>query len=221
MQQLLSDVEAAARAKAKKRAQARAAFLRQTARWHWISAAICLVGMMLFAATGVTLNHADIVPASPRVTTKRALMPPEPLAALRSAQESEGPLPDPARGWIVSEMGVRTPRAAAIEWSANEAYIALPRPSGDAWLTVDTQAGEVEYESTSRGPVAYLNDLHKGRNGGLVWKYFLDVFAGGALVFCITGLILLQMHSQARKSTWPLVGLGLLAPLVLVIIFIH
>jgi len=33
--------------------------MRQTVRWHWISAAICLVGMILFAITGVTLNHAD------------------------------------------------------------------------------------------------------------------------------------------------------------------
>ncbi|WP_375269584.1 PepSY-associated TM helix domain-containing protein, partial [Phenylobacterium sp.] len=50
--------EAAARAAAKRRAQKRAAFLRQVLRWHWISAAICLIGMMLFAVTGITLNHA-------------------------------------------------------------------------------------------------------------------------------------------------------------------
>ena len=36
----------------------RAFWLRQMRQWHWISAAICLIGMLLFAVTGITLNHA-------------------------------------------------------------------------------------------------------------------------------------------------------------------
>jgi uncharacterized protein len=41
------------------RQQARRSFwLRQLTQWHWISAAISLIGMILFAATGITLNHA-------------------------------------------------------------------------------------------------------------------------------------------------------------------
>jgi hypothetical protein len=31
----------------------RAFWLRQMRQWHWISAAICLIGMLLFAATGI------------------------------------------------------------------------------------------------------------------------------------------------------------------------
>ncbi|NIV36045.1 MAG: hypothetical protein GWN58_43325, partial [Anaerolineae bacterium] len=27
-------------------------------QWHWISSALCLVGMLLFSVTGITLNHA-------------------------------------------------------------------------------------------------------------------------------------------------------------------
>ena len=49
---------AEALARAKRKAQRRAGFLRQVLRWHWISAAICLIGMLLFAVTGITLNHA-------------------------------------------------------------------------------------------------------------------------------------------------------------------
>jgi hypothetical protein len=36
----------------------RSFWLKHLHRWHWISAAACLVGMLLFAATGITLNHA-------------------------------------------------------------------------------------------------------------------------------------------------------------------
>ena len=46
----------------------RSFWLRQFQRWHWISAAICLIGMVLFAATGITLNHAGSLESKPVVT---------------------------------------------------------------------------------------------------------------------------------------------------------
>ena len=182
------------KAKAKRKAQRRAALMRQMVKWHWISAAICLVGMLLFAITGITLNHAGAIEAKPNTV------------------EAEGQLP--------AEL-LSVAKAAAIEWTDEEAYVSLPRPGGDGWVTFDVGTGAVVHESTSRGPVAYLNDLHKGRNTGAVWSLFLDVFAIGCVIFCITGLVLLQLHSKARKITWPLVGLGLAVPLILVLIFLH
>ena len=95
------------------------------------------------------------------------------------------------------------------EWSADEVYLSLPRPGGDAWLSIDRASGAVEYERTDRGWIAYLNDLHKGRNTGAAWRWFIDIFALACLVFCITGLFLLQTAcAPARASTWPLVGAG-------------
>jgi uncharacterized protein len=37
----------------------------------------------------------------------------------------------------------------------------------------------------------------------------------------VTGLLLLKMHSGNRPGTWPMVGLGLVLPLLLAILFIH
>jgi hypothetical protein len=34
--------------------------------WHWINSAVCLIGMLLFAVTGLTLNHAAKIEAKPR-----------------------------------------------------------------------------------------------------------------------------------------------------------
>ena len=65
---------------------------------------------------------------------------------------------------------------------------------------------------TDRGWISYLNDLHKGRNTGAAWSLFLDVFAVACVVFCLTGLVLLQLLSNGRPSTWPLVGLGFVIP---------
>jgi len=213
--------EAAARAAAKRRAQKRAAFLRQVLRWHWISAAICLIGMMLFAVTGITLNHAGAIGATPKVTERTAELPTALLPALQAAEAEAGPTPEPVRVWLRKELKVAVPAAAEPEWSPGELYLALPRPGGDAWLSLDTATGEAIYERTDRGAIAYLNDLHKGRNTGAAWMWFIDIFAVGCVVFCITGLLLLQLHAHARKSTWPLVGLGLIIPLLLALLFIH
>lgn len=209
----------AQRARAKKRAQTRAAILRQMVRWHWISAAVCLIGMLLFAITGITLNHAGAIQGSPQRTERTAQAPEPVLQALRDA--GAGELPAAARRWTREALEVRIPAAAAVEWSEEEAYVALPGPGSDAWVSIDLGSGEALYERTDRGPVAYLNDLHKGRNTGLAWSWFIDIFAIGCVVFCITGLILLQMHSHARRSTWPLVGAGLLIPLLLALFLIH
>ena len=123
------------------------------------------------------------------------------------------------------DMRVQRARQAATslltEWSAEEIYLSLPRPGGDAWLSIDRETGAVEYESTSRGAVSYLNDLHKGRNAGPAWGWFLDVFAVACLVFCITGLFLLHLHARQRRMTWPLVGLGLMIPLLIALLLIH
>ena len=76
-------------------------------------------------------------------------------------------------------------------------------------------------ESTSRGWISYLNDLHKGRNAGSAWKWFIDIFAVACFLFALTGLLLLQLHARRRPSTWPLVAAGLAIPAIVAIIFIH
>ena len=88
-------------------------------------------------------------------------------------------------------------------------------------MSLDRKSGEARYELTDRGWISYLNDLHKGRNTGTAWSLFLDAFAVACIVFCVTGLVLLQLLSHARPSTWPLVGLGLLIPVLITIAFIH
>ncbi len=212
---------AAARGRVKRQAQKRAAFLRQVLRWHWISAAVCLIGMLLFAITGITLNHAEAISAPPRVIARSASLPADLLPLVQAAEADQSALPDPVRAWLGQAVKVRLPAAAAPEWSPGEAYLSLPRPGGDAWLTLDTASGAVVYERTDRGVVAYLNDLHKGRGTGAAWSWFIDIFALGCVVFCLTGLILLQLHAHARRATWPLVGAGLGIPLLLVLLFIH
>lgn len=189
-------------------------------QWHWISSALCLIGMLLFAITGITLNHAGQIEAQPNVSTIEHQLPPDLLPLVRGASESSAALPEPLQHWLATELGVRRMHRSA-EWDEYELYLSLPKPGGDAWLTIDRSTGEVLYERTDRGWIAFLNDLHKGRNTGETWSWFIDLFAVACVIFCVTGLLLLQRYSGSRPMTWPLVGLGLVLPWVLILLFIH
>lgn len=199
------------------------AWLGSVRQWHWVSSGLCLVGMMLFAVTGITLNHAGQIEARPVTTSIEEPVPGEVLAALRVAAGEEGTVAGPPPGvlgrWL-EDRSIRI-RGREVEWSPDEIYISMPRPGGDAWLSIDLAAGEFIYESTDRGLVSWLNDLHKGRNTGKAWQWFIDVFSVACLVFCATGLWLLARHSSARAATWPVVGLGVVAPMLLILLFMH
>lgn len=206
----------------------RAYWLKKLHEWHWISSAICLIGMLLFAVTGFTLNHAGQIESKPKVESRDAQLPPDLLEKLQQAQKqgveaadkNAVGLPAEVDDWLAQQIKVSA-KGFAVEWSEDEAYVPMPRPGGDAWLRVDLKEGSVEYEKTDRGWISYLNDLHKGRNTGGAWSLFIDVFAIGCLVFCITGLLILKMHAQRRPMTWPMVGLGLVLPALLVLLLVH
>jgi hypothetical protein len=204
----------------KKKSKLRGIYLKQLHTWHWVSAAVSLIGMLLFAITGITLNHAASINAKPVVAHKTATLDAGLLPALAPAAAAKAPLPAAVAARVKALTGV-DPAGRSVEWSDGEAYVAMPRPGGDAWVSIDRADGTIESESTDRGWISYLNDLHKGRNSGTAWFWFLDIFAAACIIFTLTGLLLLQLHARHRKSTWPIVGLGLLIPVILALFFIH
>ena len=205
-----------------RQAKARRAYWMKTMiQWHWISSAICLIGMLLFTITGITLNHADEIAAEPQVVTGTAELPADLLKLLNeSSVEETGPLPAESVRWLSQQFSTPISSRAA-EWNSSEIYLSMPGPGVDAWLSIDRESGEVEFERTNRGWIAYFNDLHKGRNTGTVWKWFIDVFAVGTLIFCMTGLALLYLHGRHRAMTWPMVAIGLAIPALIAMLLAH
>ncbi len=201
----------------------RAAWLKQLHRWHWISSALCLLGMLMFSITGITLNHAASIEAKPSVQRRQARVPAPLLPQMRALAESHAdqraPLPVAVADWASATFGAQAGTLEA-EWSADDAYLPLPRPGGDAWLRIGVD-GAAEYEKTDRGWISWLNDLHKGRNTGTAWSWFIDLFGAACLVFAITGFLILKFHAANRPATWPVFGFGVVLPIVLALLFIH
>ena len=191
-------------------------------KWHWMSSALCFVCMLLFSITGITLNHAADIEASPTTIHFKGVVPSDllkPIAVVTDAEKSIE-FPEPLLNWFEKNHHLRFANNHA-EINDTELYLVLPRPGGDAWLSVDTASGNFEYESTSRGWISYANDLHKGRNTGMAWVYFMDVFAIACIIFSVTGFLLLQRYADTRSQTWPLLIGGLLIPIFFMMFLIH
>ncbi|WP_229728272.1 PepSY-associated TM helix domain-containing protein [Marinicella pacifica] len=194
-------------------------FRKQMHTWHWISSAISLICMMLFAITGITLNHPDWFESDPKEVYLEAQLPGSLLAPL--ARQQTGPLPNVIEQWLDQQLNHELAMTKITpEWSTYEIYFQQPIPGGDRWLSINLDDGLVTYSSTDRGWVAWLNDLHKGRNTHWLWILFLDIFSVAVLVFCLTGLLLLQIHSKNRPSTWYITAGGLLLPVLIILFFL-
>lgn len=190
-------------------------------RWHWLSSAACLVALLGFAATGFTLNHPSLIEAKPKIATRSAELPPALLAQLKAPRaDGKAALPGDVVSWLATRLDVHAD-ARDGEWSDREIFVALPGPGVDAGVTIALDDGVVRYEASDRGWIAYFNDLHKGRNTGDAWRWFIDVFAFACLVFALTGLCLLYLHGRSRPATWPMVGFGVVLPLLLALLFVH
>ncbi|WP_299688948.1 PepSY-associated TM helix domain-containing protein [uncultured Vibrio sp.] len=81
-------------------------------------------------------------------------------------------------------------------------------PGYNASVFVDVTSETVEVETTHYGIIALLNDLHKGRNSGDVWKWFLDVTALLMIFFVLTGVCLLLPKKKTlnTSSQWTVIG---------------
>lgn len=203
-------------------ARRRGAWRKVLLKLHWVSSALCLLGLLLFSATGITLNHAAQIEAKPKITRSTLPLPGALLPELRrlAATAPAAALPSAVDAWLGANFHVDL-GAASPEWTTGEIYLPLPRPGGDAWLRISLEDGGVEYELTERGWISWLNDLHKGRHTGGMWSLFIDLFALACLFFSATGLLLLQMQAGQRPATWPLVAFGCLLPALLALLFIH
>lgn len=203
--------------------------MKQMHTWHWVSSAICLICMILFAITGITLNHASFFESEPEEKVVETVIPQEVLVSLQLQTEraiEQGSLDNlEFSNGFIAYLEDKIPHDLSLlkeqpDWSEEEIYIQKPLPGGDVWMSVDIPSGELVYMHTDRGIIAWLNDLHKGRNTSLVWIWFIDIFAIATLIFCLTGLVLLQLHSKNRPSTWYVTATGIIVPAILAIFLI-
>lgn len=179
----------------------------------YISMALLLV-VLFFSVTGITLNRPEIFVKSEPDSSEQVLSLPADLF-----QSVKGPFV-PNESAIVDYLTKHAqlsgkPSALQVfteiedgELIEGEISMDYKGPGYNVAVFIDMLAREAVVEKSHYGLVAVLNDLHKGRNSGDVWKWFIDITALLMVLFVLTGVCLLVPKKKTFNTAikWTLFG---------------
>lgn len=201
----------------KKRTAAIGRFMRAL---HTYSAMWVLLLLLFFSVTGVTLNHPTWQSKLGASQSLSVFVLPDEFQQWPQEQE-QAEYAHTLANWIQQE-GVK-----AVSWQprfdADEQTLELSfkRPAGYAVALVDFGSAEIELEQQFSGYLALANDLHKGRDAGLLWKWLIDITAIACLVFALTGFYLLLKMPSKKSVGNALAVIGGMMAILAYIISLH
>jgi hypothetical protein len=156
--------------------------------------------VLLFAVTGLTLNHQDFGLAA-RETTKKSVEVPADLVQ------------SPDRGSLAKHfeesVGIRSPLTDYREDEA-EVQMTFAAPGRRSVVTIDRATRTAEVDTETRGLLGRLDDLHKGLDSGRPWYWVIDITAVLLTVSSLTGMITLFSLRARRRSGFVVGGVGIL-----------
>ena len=162
----------------------------------YVSMALLLV-VLFFSLTGITLNRPHLyVSDSPNVD-RNILSIPDRFFVLEQGKFSVDKTP--LLNYLVTE-GKLSGKPSAMQMFSEveegelvegELSLDYKGPGYNSTVFIDMVTQEAEIEITHYGAIAVLNDLHKGRNSGEVWAWFIDISALLMVFFVLTGVCLL------------------------------
>ncbi|WP_243455203.1 PepSY-associated TM helix domain-containing protein [Meiothermus sp. CFH 77666] len=177
---------------------------------HLYTSMISLVVVLFFAATGITLNHPDWAFGNTQTThTYQGTLP--------SAWRPNGQI-----DWLKTAEFLRSQHSLKGQvqdttQDAQEASLSFRAPGYAADAFIQLQTGSYTLRVVAQGPVAVLNDLHRGRDAGAAWSWVIDLAGGFLGIVALSGLALSLFLRKTRKAAvlTALVGSGLLLLLML------
>lgn len=181
------------------------AFKRRLAKYsRWLHIYISMTSFVIvffFAVTGWTLNHAERFSGHEQLRKATGTVDAQWTGA--GAESSKAPITDAIRRGA----GVH---GAVTDFRVDDDAVSVtfkgPGYSADA--LIDRKTGKYEVTESRLGAVAVLNDLHKGRDTGGVWKAVIDVSAALLTLISLTGLILIYYIHKHRLAGVILLAAG-------------
>jgi uncharacterized protein len=160
---------------------------------------------LLFALTGLTLNHQDFGAGNPRLSTSTIEFPPEMMA---------NPNRNAIAAYLASKLQIATPLKDYHE-DDEQIQMTYAAPGHRTVVTIDREkrTGEVEFET--RGLLGRLDDLHKGFDSGRAWYWVIDVAAILLGISALTGMVTLISLRARRVSGFVFGGMGLVTLLAI------
>ena len=144
--------------------------------------------VLLFAVTGITLNHQDRGWGEPRTQTSTVTLP---MDAVKAAD------PKVIQSQLRSAIGITTP-ASSYEAFEDEIDVAFHSPGRRIQAIVNRTDGRVKVVAETRGAIGIINDLHKGMETGAAWRRIVDGTAVLIGFSAISGIVTLVSLPKRR-----------------------
>jgi hypothetical protein len=188
----------------------RVVWRRRVAKWarwlHIYSSMASFAIVFFFAATGITLNHAEWFVDQQRTSQFSGSMD---RAWLKSP---DGSVAKPEIVAYLTRTHHLSGALADFRVDDQQCAVSFKGPGHSADVFIDRATGHYDVTESRLGLVAVLNDLHKGRDTGAPWRLAIDVSAALLVFIAMSGLVLLYFVHKHRVAG----ALALVAGAVLV-----
>ena len=175
-----------------------------TARWlHIYLSMVSFVVVLFFAATGLTLNHADWFGDQSITTDVKGRLTPAWVNQTDTAKIAKLDIVEYLRQKHGISGGVSDFRI-----DDRQCAVSFRGPGYAADATIDRPAGTYQLTETRMGLAAIMNDLHKGRDTSHSWSWVIDASAIFMTLISATGLILLLFLKKRRVNGLIVAGIG-------------
>ncbi|MGB4770058.1 MAG: PepSY-associated TM helix domain-containing protein [Chitinophagaceae bacterium] len=185
----MSELQSASRQKLRRNVSA-------VSRWlHIYLSMASFFILFFFAITGITLNHTEWFEDQQKTTNVKGKLDTTWVAvpdtnAIRKLEIVE---------FIRNKHHV-TGAISEFVIDENQCTISFNGPGYTADVFVERVSGAYELSETRTGLFGVLNDLHKGRDSGKVWKWVIDISAVLMVLVSFTGLMMLWFLKKKRVA---------------------
>ncbi len=168
---------------------------------------LCVGGMLVYAVSGVLLNHIHDFNSNYRIVRDSYRLDP---AATAGALTPEGVQA------ILDAVGETRPYDAVFQPDPDSLNIFV----AGSVVEVDLRGGTVVYERVAKRPLLKgMNDLHLNQ-AGKVWTWLADLYAVSLGLLALTGIFVLTgRQGMTGRGAW-LTGIGIVVPLILAVVFL-
>jgi hypothetical protein len=166
--------------------------------------------VLLFAITGLTLNHDDFGLSQPRITKATITL---------SADVLEHPDRLIIGQRLRDTLGVRAPITDYRE-DPEQIQVTFAAPGHRTVVTVNRAERTGGVETETRGLLGTLDDLHKGFDSGPAWSWIIDLSALLLTLSAVTGMVTLVAFRGRRRSGFIVAALGVVSIVALYLLWV-
>ena len=174
-------------------------------RWlHIYLSMLSFAIVFFFAATGLTLNHAEKFGSQLNTTHEKGWLDSSWVSAKDTARIEKLRIVEFLRDTYHIHTGLSDFRI-----DDDQIGVSFKGPGYEADAFIARPTGKYEVTETSAGFIGLINDLHKGRDTGQGWSVFIDVSAILLSLVSLTGMILILFLKKRRAAGLTVAAFGL------------